>query len=83
MKKSFKPPIPHYKVPENLELEPFTEDSLKSFKNSYGYKKHVLPAIKRDKKFKKQRIKQWLADNWIALTTLIATVITLFVTLLK
>ena len=55
----------------------------KSNKNSYAYQKYVKRVLDREKAEKKRRVKSWWCTNWIALASLLVSVIALGVALIK
>ena len=72
---NFVPPIPHIDPPNKEDFE-----EIKNYENP-KVRQAVKSALDRQKALKHQARKNWWKTNWIGITTLIATLLTLIATI--
>ena len=50
--------------------------------SDYAYEKYIKPVNEQRKRAKADAIKKWITNNWIALATLLLTLLTLVATII-
>lgn len=75
----FNPKLPDIKDVDFSDIESMSKDD---FEKTEAYKKYILPYINYSKLVKRIDRRNWWKNNWIAVATLIFTVLTFAVTIL-
>lgn len=80
-KMPFVPPFLNISKPDKETAESLSIKKPKDFEKSVAYEKYVKPTLDREKKLKREARRKWWRNNWIGVTTLIFTALTLIATI--
>lgn len=69
-------------IPSEDAIERAKNMDNEDFKKSEAYKKYVIPTLKREKRCKRLQRIDWWKNNWVGITTLIVSLLTLLATVL-
>lgn len=73
------PPIPHIELPDKEIMEKLQNSDRPQ---NPKVKEAVQQVLDREKRFKRKARREWWKTNWISITTLIATLLTLIATII-